>query len=103
MAVTSAKRSSLAPDLPTVAEAGVPGYASSQWFGLLVPAGTPNKIIARLNAETIKVLNMPEIKERLLNLGAEVIGSTPDEFAAVIKADMAKYAKVVKDTGVRAD
>jgi tripartite-type tricarboxylate transporter receptor subunit TctC len=103
LAVTSAKRSSLVPDLPTVAEAGVPGYASSQWFGILVPAGTPIKIIARLNAEIIKVLNIPEVKERLLNLGAEVIGSTPDEFAAVIKADMAKYAKVVKDTGIRVD
>jgi len=103
LAVTSAKRSSLVPDLPTVAEAGVPGYASTQWFGILVPAGTPNKIVARLNAETIKVLNIPEVKERLLNLGAEVIGSTPDEFAAVIKADMAKYAKVVKDTGIRVD
>jgi len=103
LAVTSAKRSSLVPDLPTVAEAGVPGYASSQWFGILVPAGTPKKIIARLNAETIKVLNIPEVKERLLNLGAEVIGSTPDEFAAVIKADMAKYAKAVKEAGIRVD
>ncbi|HLQ26031.1 MAG TPA: tripartite tricarboxylate transporter substrate binding protein [Acidiferrobacterales bacterium] len=103
LAVTSAKRSSLVPDLPTVAEAGVPGYAFTQWFGILVPAGTPKKIIARLNAETIKVLNIPEVKERLLNLGAEVIGSTPDEFAAVIKADMAKYAKAVKEAGIRVD
>src|SRR5229473_3796190 len=103
LAVTSAKRSSLVPDLPTVAEAGVPGYASTQWFGILVQAGTPKKIIARLNAETIKVLNIPPVKERLLNLGAEVIGSTPDEFAAVIKADMAKYAKAVKEAGIRVD
>ncbi|HSF46862.1 MAG TPA: tripartite tricarboxylate transporter substrate binding protein [Burkholderiales bacterium] len=101
LAVTPAKRSPLLPELPTVAEAGVPGYEATTWFGLLAPAGTPKPIIEKLHNEVVKILKTPDMKSRLDQLGAEPIGNTPEEFTAAMKQEMAKWAKVVADAGIR--
>lgn len=101
LAVTPAKRSPLRPELPTVAEAGVPGYEATTWFGLLAPAGTPKPIIEKLHNEVVKILKTPDMKSRLDQLGAEPIGNTPEEFTAAMKQEMAKWAKVVADAAVR--
>src|SRR4051812_15084863 len=103
LAQSGATRSPVAPDLPTVAEAGVPGYEVTVWFGLVAPAGTPREIVAKLNAEVLKILAMPDVRERFLAQGVEPLGSTPDEFATHIRAQMDKWAKVVKDAGVKAE
>ena len=103
LAVTSAERSPAAPEIPTMAESGLPGYDVSTWYGLLVPAGTPKEIVARLNAEVVRILNLPELKERLRSQGADVIPSTPDQFAAHIRQEMVKWAQVVRQSGARAD
>lgn len=103
LAVTSAKRSPLLPELPTISEAGVPGYAASGWYGLMAPVATPNEIVARLHAETIKVLRLPEVAERLASQGAEPVGSTPAEFTAFIRAEIDKWGKLVRSTGMKAD
>jgi tripartite-type tricarboxylate transporter receptor subunit TctC len=100
LAVSSAKRSPAAPDLPTIAEAGVPGYSSSAWFGLMAPAGTPKPIVEKLSAETQRVLNLPDVRERLSSLGAEPAGNTPAAFFAHLKADIAKWAKVIREAKV---
>jgi len=101
LGVTSAKRASRASDIPTIAEAGVPGYEAVQWYGVLAPAGTPRPIITRLHAEAVRVLQQPDIRERFLSDGAEAVGSSPEEFAAFIRAETAKWAKVIKDAGLR--
>ncbi len=101
LGVTSAKRASRASDIPTLAEAGVPGYEAVQWYGVLAPAGTPRAIITRLHAEVVRVLGQPDIKERFLSDGAEPVGSSPEEFAAFIRAETAKWAQVIKDAGLR--
>jgi tripartite-type tricarboxylate transporter receptor subunit TctC len=103
LAVTTAKRSAAAPELPTVAEAGVPGYDANAWFGIFVPAGTPQAIIERLHAETVKIVNLPDTRERFLSLGAEPVGSTPAEFGAFFRKEVAKWAKVVKASGAQVD
>ncbi len=103
LAQTSATRSAVAPDLPTVAEAGVAGYELTVWFGLVAPAGTPREVIAKLNAEVLKILAMPDVRERFLAQGVEPLGSTPEQFAEHIKAQMAKWGKVVRDAGVIAE
>jgi tripartite-type tricarboxylate transporter receptor subunit TctC len=103
LAVTTAKRAVAAPELPTVAEAGVPGYDANAWFGLFVPAGTPHSVIERLNAETVKIIRLPETRERFLSLGAEPVGSTPAEFGSFFKAEVAKWGKVVKTSGAQVD
>ena len=103
LAVTTAKRSSLVPDLPTLTEAGVPNFDIYTWFGLLAPAGTPKDIIAKWNAELVKILGTPEVKERLLAQGAEPAPGTPEQFAALIKSEIPKYAKIVKDSGAKVD
>jgi len=96
LAVTTAKRSSQLPDLPTIAEAGVPGFEASGWFGFAAPAGTPRAVVRKLNTELVRILNLPEVKERLIGLGAEPVGDTPEEFAAFIRAEAAKWGKVIK-------
>jgi tripartite-type tricarboxylate transporter receptor subunit TctC len=101
LGVTSATRAASAPDIPTVAEGGLPGYEAVQWYGLLAPAGTPREIIDKLHKETIAILRSPESAKRLAGDGAEVIASTPEEFAAFIKAETVKWAKVVKAAGIQ--
>lgn len=96
IAATTTRRASMLPDVPTIAESGVPGYESSSWYGLLVPAGTPKEIIAKLNGEIIKILRVPEVREWFLGAGLEPIGNSPAEFAALIEAETQKWAKVIK-------
>jgi len=103
LAVTSVQRMPVSPEIPTLAQSGFPGFEAGTWFGLLVPAGTPREIVARLHAEVVKTLRFPETQERLAGQGATTVGNTPDEFAAYIKAESAKWAKVLKASGVRAD
>jgi tripartite-type tricarboxylate transporter receptor subunit TctC len=103
LAVTTAKRSAALPDLPTVAEAGVPGYDISTWYGLWAPRGTPREVVEKLATETAKVLRLPDVRERYAALGAEPVGNTPDEFAAYCRSELAKWARVVKESGARAD
>jgi tripartite-type tricarboxylate transporter receptor subunit TctC len=101
-AVTSLKRSGVAPDLPTMAESGFPGFEAVPWFGLMAPAGTPPAIIDKVHRETVRVLALPEVRKRLEELGLDVIGSSPAEFAALIKAEIPQWAKVIKDAGIKA-
>ena len=103
LAVTTAKRSRVAEDIPTLAQAGVPGYDANAWFGVFAPAGTPDAVIARLQSEISKIVKIPEIRDRFLALGAEPVGSTPEQFAAFYRAEVVKWAKVVKDSGARAE
>ena len=101
IAVTSAKRSVSAPDIPTVAESGVPGYEASSWFAMLAPAGTPRAIVNRLNAEAMKAIQSAEIQEKLLAQGMDPAGSTPAEIDAYLKADIAKWTRVVREAGIK--
>ena len=101
LAVTSAKRSDVLPDLPTVAASGVPGYESTTYFGVFAPAGTPAAVVTRLNAELVKIVRAPDTKAKFLELGADPVGSTPEALAAAVKADTAKWAKVIKDAGIK--
>jgi tripartite-type tricarboxylate transporter receptor subunit TctC len=103
LAVTTAKRSRGAPDVPSIAEAGVPGYGLSSWNGFLAPAGTRREIITRLREETVKALSIAEVNERLVSLGADPVGNTPEEFAATIRSDLARMARLVKESGAKAD
>ena len=101
IAVTSAKRSSIAPEIPTIAESGVPGYDTSGWFGMVAPAGTPRAVIERLNTDMVKGITTPESRERLGTLGGDVVANTPAEFAAFIRTDHAKWAKLIAATGLK--
>ena len=101
LAVTTSKRSKLVPDLPTVAEAGVPGFEANNWYGIVVPAKTPKPIIDRLHKEFTTVLNMPEIREILFRQGLDVAATTPQAFGAYIKSETAKWAKVIKASGAK--
>ena len=103
LAVTTLKRSRVANDIPTLSEAGVPGYDANAWFGVFAPAGTPDAVIARLHSEISKIVKSPEIRERFLALGAEPAGSTPDQFAAFYRNEVLKWAKVVKESGAQID
>ena len=101
LAVTTAKRSHMAPDVPTIAEAGVTGYEATSWYGLMVPAATPKDAIARLHAETVKVLARPDVRERFGTTDMEIVGSTPEQFGALVRSEIAKWGKVVKATGLK--
>ncbi len=103
LAVTGARRTLLLPDLPTVAEAGVPGFALDNWWGILVPAGTAKTIIGRINTEIVKAMQTADVKERFASLGVEAVSSTPAAFDDYIKSESAKLAKVIKASGARAD
>lgn len=103
LAVTSAKRSSALPEVPTMAEAGLPGYEATAWFGILAPAGTPQSIIDKLNTELVAALRDPATQAWMTAQGFEALGGTPEQFAAHIKAETAKWAKVVKESGATAD
>ncbi|MGZ5177217.1 MAG: tripartite tricarboxylate transporter substrate binding protein [Burkholderiales bacterium] len=102
-AITVKSRSALAPDIPTMAEAGVPGYEASIWNGLLAPAGTPRPIVNRLNEAVAQILKSPQAKERYANVGAEIRYDSPEEFQALIRSDVAKWAKVIRARGIRVD
>jgi tripartite-type tricarboxylate transporter receptor subunit TctC len=100
LGVTSSKRASGLPDIPAIAEAGVPGYEAIQWYGLLAPAGTSRDVVNKLQSETAKILVLQEVKERLAADGADAVGNRPQEFAAYIKAEIDKWSKVVKAGGI---
>jgi tripartite-type tricarboxylate transporter receptor subunit TctC len=101
LAVSSAKRMSAIPDVPTIAESGIAGFESGSWQGVVAPAGTPREVVARLNAEIGRIVNMPEMRDNLGKQGADVRTNTPDEFAAFIRIEKEKWAKVVKDANVK--
>jgi tripartite-type tricarboxylate transporter receptor subunit TctC len=102
LAVTGTQRSPAVPDLPTVAESGYAGYEAVGWFGLIAPAGTPKPLVDRLNRETLAVLRSPDVSERLTTVGFDIVTSRPDEFAAYIRAEVAKWNKLVKQIGIKA-
>ena len=101
IAVTSEKRFSLLPDIPTIAEGGVPGFDMSTWWGLVAPAAVPKEIVARLHTETVKLLRQPDVKEKIAFVGAETVGNSPAEFAAFIRSERTKYARIVKDAKIK--
>jgi tripartite-type tricarboxylate transporter receptor subunit TctC len=101
LAVTSLKRSSAIPELPTIAESGYPGFEVLGWNGMFAPSKTPAAIVRALNLETVKALTLPDLRHKLADLGLEGIGSSPDEFAAVIQAEIPKWAKVINDAGIK--
>lgn len=103
LAVSSARRTSAAPDVPTVAESGLPGFEVSSWYGVSGPAGLPSEVVARINAEVNKALATPQMKERMTSLGIEGTPGTPADFTAFLKRDIARWAKVIKDSGATAD
>jgi len=103
LAVTTAERSKLAPELPTMAEAGAPGFDISTWFGLFAPAGTPPDVVAKWNADVTRILEAPEMRERLLAQGAEPAPDSPQDFARFVEGELAKYARIVKASGAKVD
>jgi tripartite-type tricarboxylate transporter receptor subunit TctC len=103
LAVTSAKRHPAAPDIPTMAESGLPGFEATSWFAVYAPAGTPPEVVAKLNAEIDRILALPDVKEKLGGIGLDVVGGPPDQLAAFTRAELAKWSKVVKDAGAKAD
>jgi tripartite-type tricarboxylate transporter receptor subunit TctC len=103
LAVSSKDRTPLAPEVPTVDEAGVPGYDVGVWFGVLTVAGTPAAVVQRLNGEMVKILTSPEIRERFGKIGVEVVAGTPEHFSRFLKSEVARWAKVVQDAGIKAD
>lgn len=103
LGVTSATRSPAAPDISTISESGIPGYEVKNWYGIFAPRGTPKEIVSKLNAEIVKILNMPDVKESLAVQGAEPVSGTPEQFAAYIKEETEKWAKIVKYSGARLD
>ena len=103
IAVTTAKRSALLPDMPSISEAGLPGFDANNWYGIVVPVKTPRAIVNRINADVNKILAMPEIKTLLFNQGLDVAGGTPEKFAAYMKSERTKWAKVIKESGAKAE
>jgi tripartite-type tricarboxylate transporter receptor subunit TctC len=103
LAITSAQRSAVAPELPTVAESGYPGFEVIGWFGWLAPARTPKEIVARLNAETVRILRQPDMRERLVGLGSDPVGNTQQQFGDFIRAERDKWSKVIKQADIRID
>ena len=103
LAVTGKERSSVLPELPTMIEAGVPGYQAGTWYGILAPAGTPSAIVARLNAELLKIIAMPEIKTQFAVQGIEPVGGRPDQFGTLIRDDTARWGKLIKDAKIKAE
>ena len=103
LAVTTAKRSDIAPEVPTLAESGLKGYELGSWHGVFAPAGTPKDIVARLNAEIVKALKSADVQQKLHALGVEPVGSSVEAFTAFVRAEVPKWAKVVKESGATAD
>lgn len=103
LGVSSAKRTRALPDVPTIAESGLPGYDVTTWYGVLAPAGVPAQTLARMNAGIVRVIRLPEVQERFASEGGEVVGNAPEEFAAFIAREIAKWTKVAKDAGIKPD
>ena len=103
IAVTGAKRAPAAPDIPTVAESGIPGYEVTAFYGLSAPAKTPKPILDRLHAETVRAINAPDIREKLQSLGADPVGNTPEQYAAFMQNEIAKWGKVIKAAGIKGE
>jgi tripartite-type tricarboxylate transporter receptor subunit TctC len=103
LAVTGLKRSAAAPEIPTVAESGLPGYEATAWQGVLAPAGTAREIIVRLNAELVRIINLPEVRKPLAEQGYEPAGNSPEQFADYIKSEIAKWTRVIKAAGIKAE
>jgi tripartite-type tricarboxylate transporter receptor subunit TctC len=103
LAVSGGKRSALAPEVPTVVEAGVPGFEVTVWFGLLAPAGTPREIVQRLNAESTKIISSPDVTDKFLKQGVEPRPGTPEQFGELVKSEVARWAKVIKDAGIKSE
>ena len=103
LAVTTAKRSPIAPDVPTLGESGLPGYEIGSWQGVFAPAGTPPDIVKRLNAEIVKIINLPDVQKKLLDLGAEPVANSSEEFTAFVKVEVVKWGEVVKKSGAKVD
>jgi len=103
LAVATAKPSSALPDVPTISDAALPGFEVTTWFGALAPAKTPKELIAKLNAEMVRILGMPDVRKRLLDSGAEPVGNTPEQMAAQIKKETEEFAKIVKQAKIVAE
>jgi tripartite-type tricarboxylate transporter receptor subunit TctC len=103
LAVTSLTRTAVLPDVPTLHELGLKDFDAVGWNGVFAPPGTPREIVMRLNAEIVKVLQMPDVREPLLAQGAEPVGNSPEQFAAWVKSEVQKWAKIVRDSGARVD
>jgi tripartite-type tricarboxylate transporter receptor subunit TctC len=103
LAVTTARRSPVAPDVPTLAEAGLAGYEIGSWQGVFAPAGTPPAVVNRLNSEIVKIINMPDVQKKLLDLGAEPVGNTSEDFTTFVKAEVSKWGDVVRKSGAKVD
>jgi tripartite-type tricarboxylate transporter receptor subunit TctC len=103
LGIASAKRSQQLPDIPTIGESGVPGFVAENWFGMFAPAKTPKQIIDRINEALVQVVRAPDTQAQFAALGADVVGSSPGEFAAYVRSDMEKYAKIVKFSGAKID
>jgi tripartite-type tricarboxylate transporter receptor subunit TctC len=102
LAIGGPKRSAVMPDVPPMSEAGVPGFDFAAWTGYLAPAGTPRDLIAKLHADIVRTLNAPDVREKMTTLGFELVGNTPEEFAVLIRNDIARFGKLVKAAGIRA-
>src|SRR5262249_12421155 len=103
LAVTTTKRSPVAPDVPTLAESGLPGYEVGSWQGVFAPAGVPPEVVKRLNTEIVKIINMPDVQKKMLELGAEPVGDTPEQFGGFVRSEVAKWGDVVKKSGAKVD
>jgi tripartite-type tricarboxylate transporter receptor subunit TctC len=101
--VTGAKRSAQLPQVPTIAESGYKGFDVTTWYGLLYPAGTPEPIVKRMNEEVNRVLNVGDVREKLATEGGDALGGTPEQFAALLKADLARWGQIVKQSGAKVD
>ena len=103
LGISSLERSAALPEVPTVASQGFPGFEAKEWYGLVAPGGTPRATVTRLNQEIVRIINSPDVRSRLLDLGADIVGDSPDQFGALIKAELVKWSKLVKETGIRLD
>jgi tripartite-type tricarboxylate transporter receptor subunit TctC len=103
LGLTSAKRSPALPDIPTIAEVALPGYEAVQWYGVFATGGTPREIVSKLNAAVVRAVRDPAVKDRFAADGAEAVGNAPEEFAAIVHADIAKWAKLIKDAGIKSE